>query len=76
MMVLDIIVQGFDAAKATEAYLAQITPDARLKSDSYMEGGYWLILWNFLIALIIYWALLASKFTARLRDKMAGKLPN
>jgi len=37
-----------DPVAATEAYLARLSPEQREKSDSYFEGGYWLILWDFL----------------------------
>ena len=40
----------------------------REKSDAYFEGGYWLILWNFLLTATISVFLLASRFSARLRD--------
>ena len=43
-------------------------PDKRAKSDAYFEGGYWLILWNFLLAVAISIFLLASRISARLRD--------
>src|SRR5262245_39918373 len=39
---------AFDPEAATAAYLAQLSPEARAKSDAYFEGGYWLILWDFL----------------------------
>ena len=34
---------NFDAARATTAYLAQVSGAARAKSDAYFEGGYWLM---------------------------------
>ena len=33
---------SFDAAKATQKYLARIGGAARARSDAYFEGGYWL----------------------------------
>jgi STE24 endopeptidase len=53
---------------ATEAYLAQMTPEARARSDAYFEGGYWLVLWNALVGVAVAWLLLASRFSAGLRD--------
>jgi hypothetical protein len=38
----------FDVEAATNAYLAEIPAAARARSDAYFEGGYWLILWDFL----------------------------
>jgi STE24 endopeptidase len=59
---------SFDAAQATKAWLATVPGDKRAKSDAYFEGGYWLLLWNFLVGAGIAIFLLASKFSARLRD--------
>ena len=42
--------------------------DKRAKSDAYFEGGYWLILWDFLLSVAISIFLLASRISARLRD--------
>jgi hypothetical protein len=39
---------NFNAEAATNAYLAQIPANARARSDAYFEGGYWMILWDFL----------------------------
>jgi STE24 endopeptidase len=58
----------FDAEAATAAYLKTLTPAARARSDAYFEGGYWLLLWDFLVGLLLAWALLAWRFSARMRD--------
>ncbi len=42
-----------DPATATRAWLDTVPADKRAKSDAYFEGGYWLILWNFLLAAAI-----------------------
>jgi STE24 endopeptidase len=63
----------FSAEAATDAYLAQIPAAARARSDAYFEGGYWLILWDFLLAVVVYWALLRFGWSARLR-KFAERL--
>ena len=39
-----------DPAAATQAWLDSVPKEKREKSDAYFEGGYWLILWNFLLA--------------------------
>ena len=36
-------------AEATRAWLDTVPAEKRAKSDAYFEGGYWLILWNFLL---------------------------
>jgi STE24 endopeptidase len=61
----------FDADAATAAYLATMTPAARARSDAYFEGGYWLVLWDFLFGLLLAWALLGWRFSARMRDLAA-----
>jgi STE24 endopeptidase len=58
----------FDPAAATKAWLATVPQDKREKSDAYFEGGYWLLLWNFLVAAAISIFLLESRISARLRD--------
>jgi hypothetical protein len=41
--------EAFDPAAATRAWLATVPAEKRVRSDAYFEGGYWLILWNFLL---------------------------
>jgi len=62
------IAPGTDAATATRAWLDTVPPDKKARSDAYFEGGYWLILWNFLVAAAISIFLLASRISARIRD--------
>jgi STE24 endopeptidase len=57
-----------DSAAATQAWLDSIPKEKREKSDAYFEGGYWLILWNYLLAVGISILLLSSRISARLRD--------
>jgi STE24 endopeptidase len=59
---------AFDPATATQAWLDTVPSDQRAKSDAYFEGGYGLILWNFLSAAAISIFLLSSRISARLRD--------
>jgi STE24 endopeptidase len=58
----------FDPQAATDAYLAQIPVSARARSDAYFEGGYWLILWDFLMAVLVYGALLQFGWSAGMRN--------
>jgi STE24 endopeptidase len=58
--------QPFDAA--VNAYLAKMPPAQRARSDAYFEGGYWLILWDFLSTVVIMWLLLHFRWTARMRN--------
>ncbi|HEX3130104.1 MAG TPA: M48 family metallopeptidase [Thermoanaerobaculia bacterium] len=69
---------SFDPVAATEAYLARLTPEQREKSDSYFEGGYWLMLWGFLYGLGVAALLLGTRISARMRDlseRMIGFRP-
>src|SRR2546428_11897765 len=61
---------GFDAAAATAAYLAKVPPEQRQRSDAYFEGGYWLILWDFLYGAAVFLVLLASRWSAAMRDQI------
>ncbi|HVU20677.1 MAG TPA: M48 family metalloprotease, partial [Rhizomicrobium sp.] len=63
---------NFDADKATNAYLAEISGEARKKSDSYFEGGYWLILWDALYAIAVSAILLFLRISARMRRIAEG----
>jgi STE24 endopeptidase len=59
---------GFDAARATDAYIATIPAADRAQSDAYFEGGYWIDLWGTLITVAIAWLLLSSRFSAWVRN--------
>ena len=60
---------AFDAAKATDKYLAQVSGAARARSDAYFEGGYWLQLVDLLYALGVAALLLWSRRSPRrIRD--------
>ncbi len=63
---------SFDPKTATDAYLATFKPDQKARSDAYFEGGYWLILWDFLYASAISLLLLATGLSVRMRD-LAGR---
>jgi STE24 endopeptidase len=58
----------FDADAATNAYLAEIPPEAKARSDAYFEGGYWLILWDFLYGAVIALVLLNLRWSTTMRN--------
>ncbi len=58
----------FDVEAATAAYMAQLSPQQRAKSDAYFEGGYWLTLWDLLWVLGVAWLLLGTRLSTRMRD--------
>ena len=59
--------QPFNVDAAVEQYLAKMPP-AGAKSNAYFEGGYWLILWDFLASTFVMWLLLHFRWSARMRD--------
>ncbi len=65
-------IPSFDPEKATNAYLSRISGQARAKSDSYFEGGYWLLLWDALYVIAVSALLLWSRVSARMRDFAEG----
>lgn len=62
------VAQPFDINAAVNAYLAKMPPAQRARSDAYFEGGYWLILWDFLSTIFVMWLLLHFRWSARMRD--------
>ena len=59
--------KSFDVNAAVEFYLAKMPPAERARSNSYFEGGYWLLLWDFLSTVIAMWALLKFRWSTRMR---------
>jgi STE24 endopeptidase len=60
--------QSFDVNAAVETYLAKMPPAERARSNAYFEGGYWLILWDFLSTVFVMWLLLRFRWSARMRN--------
>ena len=60
--------QSFDVNAAVETYLAKMPPVERARSNAYFEGGYWLILWDFLSTVFVMWLLLRFRWSARMRN--------
>ena len=63
----------FDVRAAVDAYLASVPADTRARSDAYFEGGYWLILWDFLYGAAVALLLLSTGLSAKMRD-FAGRI--
>ena len=59
---------SLDPAAATQAWLDSVPQEKREKSDAYFEGGYWLILWDYLVAAGISVLLLSRGISAWMRD--------
>lgn len=60
--------EHFDADAATEAYLAEMPASATTRSDAYFEGGYWLMLWDFLYGAAVCLVLLNLRWSAGMRN--------
>jgi STE24 endopeptidase len=60
--------QPFDVHSAVNAYLAKMPPAQRARSDAYFEGGYWLILGDFLVTVVAMWVLLHFRWSGRMRN--------
>ena len=58
----------FNVEAATRAYLDQLTPAQKARSDAYFEGGYWIQLWQYLWGAGIALLLLQTRISARMRD--------
>ena len=59
---------AFDPEAATQAYMATLKGAARAKSDAYFEGGYWILLWGTLVAILSDLIVLRTGLSARFRD--------
>ncbi len=59
---------SFGPDAATNSYLAEIPAGAKARSDAYFEGGYWLILWDFVYGLGVALLLLNLRWSAGFRN--------
>jgi len=61
-------VSQFDINGAVQAYFAKMPPARRAQSDAYFEGGYWMILWDFLVSAFVMWLLLHFRWSSKMRN--------
>ena len=62
------VTQAFDVEAAVNSYLAKMPPGQRARSDAYFEGGYWLLVWDFLSTVVAMWLLLHLRWSAHMRN--------
>jgi STE24 endopeptidase len=67
--------QTFDAAAATAAYLATVSPAAHAKAQAYTQGGHWLLLWGAMISIVLALLVLRSGVLARLGLRLQRTRP-
>ncbi|HEX3700623.1 MAG TPA: M48 family metalloprotease [Phenylobacterium sp.] len=69
------MVQGFDPAAATAAYLAQLPPALHDKAKAYTQGGHWLLLWGTIVAVVVALIILRSGVLVRVREAVERRKP-
>ncbi len=57
----------FNVETATDAWLATVPAASKTRSDAYFEGGYWLLLWDFLCTVLVMVILLETGWSWRMR---------
>ena len=65
-----------DPVAATRKFMDRVQGEARVKSDAYSEGGYWLLLWDLLYGLAVAWLLLSRRMSTRIRDFAERRTPS
>jgi STE24 endopeptidase len=58
---------------AVDAYLAKMPPTQRARSNAYFEGGYWLLLLDFIYTIVVMRLLLRTRWSVRMRN-FAGRI--
>jgi STE24 endopeptidase len=62
-----------DIKAAVDAYLAKMPPAQRARSNAYFEGGYWLLLIDFIYTILVMRLLLRLRSSAKMRN-FAGRI--
>jgi len=66
----------FDPQAATAAWLATLSPEDTARAVSYTQGGYWLILWGFVVSVAVAWVIVRTDLLGRVRtaiEKRKGR---
>ncbi|MEM7360381.1 MAG: M48 family metalloprotease, partial [Pseudomonadota bacterium] len=60
---------SLETEAAIRSYLDTLQGDALARSNAYFEGGYWILLWGTLVAVLVDWLFLKFRWSARFRDR-------
>jgi STE24 endopeptidase len=66
---------AFDPAAATAAYMATLSPAGHAKATAYTQGGHWLLLWGWLVAVIAAWVIVRSGVLVRTEIALERQKP-
>ncbi len=66
---------SFDPAAATAAYMARLSPAAHAKATAYTQGGHWLLLWGWLVAVVVCILIARSRLLERVRTRIERGKP-
>ena len=66
---------AFDPAAATAAYMATLPATGHAKASAYTHGGYWLLLWGWLVAVAAAWLIVRSGAIVRAETALERKKP-
>lgn len=66
---------NFDAAAATAAYLARMSPEEHATAIAYTHGSHWLLLWGWVVSLAVAWLIIRSGLLTGLRDRLERDKP-
>ena len=69
------MIQGFDPAAATAAYLATLPPEVHAKATAYTQGGHWLLLWGTLVGVLVSWIVIQQRDPGRVARGVEAKRP-
>ena len=67
---------SFDPAAATAAYMATLSPAGHANATAYTQGGHWLLLWSWVVAVAAAWLIVRSGVLVRVETGMERKKPH
>ena len=64
---------AIDPEAETARWLATLSPEETARAVSYTQGGYWMILWGLLVAVVVGWIIVRTNLLGRIRDGLERK---